>query len=296
MFCQGRVRAAKCSCDVSTRRRGDYGRHSQLAVDHFAPFCLGPRRSTILLRRTISQCFALKWRFSLGLAVGVATFVAYVFTIKFPAFSAVACPGCYGLEQLEPDLLVDREMGKSTRQHLLTEVQISQARIKTFYGQIHETPTLVVCSTDVCSQRLGGRGAYAVTYSSPTGTIVRVAPKGMNRIIITHELSHVELHKRVGSLKVLFGAFPAWFDEGVAAYVSEDGRYLNPGPDADARCQADTPAPLPMSSISWVSATRQGMQVYQYAACRTMKWMDANGGQAGLLAMLDRVGKGQKGP
>lgn len=250
----------------------------------------------MVLHSILRREFSVRERYVGIIVLAAALLVAYTLIFKFPTFAAVACPSCYGLERVQPKLFVDREMGKAARLSLLTELQASRSRLSAIYGAPRTDPVFAVCSTEACNHKLGGRGALAVTYNTPFFAIVRVAPKGMSRIIITHELSHVELHKRIGGLKVFVGAFPAWFDEGVAAYVSDDPRYLNPGPDAAARCRADTTAPLPRSSISWIGATRHSMQIYQHAACKTIKWMDANGGQPGLLAMLDRVGKGQKGP
>jgi hypothetical protein len=50
--------------------------------------------------------------------------------------------------------------------------------------------------------------------------------------ILAHEFSHVDLHTRIGLMRFLAGAIPAWFDESLAVIVSDDARYLKPGTTA----------------------------------------------------------------
>ena len=51
-----------------------------------------------------------------------------------------------------------------------------------------------------------------------------LSPRGLNAVITSHELTHIELHHRIGSFRS-WRTIPAWFDEGLAVLVSEDPRY-----------------------------------------------------------------------
>ena len=53
-------------------------------------------------------------------------------------------------------------------------------------------------------------------------------PRGLNEVIISHELTHIELHSRVGVLRS-WRSIPSWFDEGLAVLVSQDPRYTEEG-------------------------------------------------------------------
>jgi hypothetical protein len=55
--------------------------------------------------------------------------------------------------------------------------------------------------------------------------LVKIAPNGFNPMIITHELFHAELHKRMGLFGMLKPVIPVWFNEGMATLISKDPRY-----------------------------------------------------------------------
>ncbi|MCO4054640.1 MAG: hypothetical protein HEQ16_11440 [Bosea sp.] len=127
----------------------------------------------------------------------------------------------------------------------------------------------------------------------PFVSIIRLAPRGLNLTILTHEFSHVELHRRIGVLKLLRGAIPAWFDEGVAVIVSDDERYLNPGATAHDRCKREVARPLPVSAFVWAPEAGKDPMLYADAACLAVRWMDINGGRDGVLRQIDAIAEGQ---
>ena len=87
---------------------------------------------------------------------------------------------------------------------------------------------------------------------------------------------------------------PAWFDEGVAVIVSDDGRYLKPGMEGAQRCTVQPDGPLPESPFKWEPAAGKIHTLYAQAACAVLQWMDANGGQPGLLAALAKTADGER--
>lgn len=223
------------------------------------------------------------------LIVGAIVTGAYA----YPAIAATICPGCYGMERLAPNLVVESGMPAATRDQLKTDVEAAEARVQLFYGTFARRPVLVACSTEECDRRLGGRGARATTMTMPFVSIIRLAPRGLNLTILTHEFSHVELHRRIGVLKLLRGAIPAWFDEGVAVIVSDDDRYLKPGLTVQDRCKRDVARPLPVSAFVWAPEAGRDPMLYADAACLVLRWMDINGGRDGVLRQIDAIAEGQ---
>ena len=123
--------------------------------------------------------------------------------------------------------------------------------------------------------------------------MLRFSPRGLNATIVVHELTHVEVHERIGFLNHMRGVFPAWFDEGLAVVISEDLTYLKPGGTAVEKCKSTPAGDLPTNPISWDAKIGKSPWIYAKAACRVMHWMEANGGRDGVLAAIADVAAGK---
>jgi hypothetical protein len=134
----------------------------------------------------------------------------------------------------------------------------------------------------------------AFAYDAGGYAVIRFSPRGLSRVIITHELTHVEVHERIGFLNHMRGAFPAWFDEGLAVLLSDDPRYLKPGRTAAERCQPTPDGELPSTPLSWDEMAGKSEWIYAKAACEVMRWMDANGGKEGVLSAIANVAIGRR--
>jgi hypothetical protein len=208
-----------------------------------------------------------------------------------PAVAAYACPSCYRLQRVSGNLFVDPAMSVEDRTKLQEIVVRAAEQVADFYGSFDKPPTLLACATEECDRRLGGKGARADTFGT---TFIRLSPRGLNQTILAHEFSHVELHARIGIFRFLRGAVPAWFDEGLAVIVSDDARYLRSGATSATRCAAEPEGDLPVSYFQWGPAAGKTPGLYAQAACRAMRWMEANGGRAGLLAAISQVADGTR--
>lgn len=227
---------------------------------------------------------------AMALLVVIATASA---AYLYPALAAAACPGCYGLERIAPGLLVESDMPAGVQERLKVDVSNSEAVVRAYFGGFGGHPLIIACASEECDRRLGGRGARAMAYSTPFGTVIRLSPRGLNALIITHEFSHVEVHRRVGVWKIMTSAVPAWFDEGIAVIVSNDDRYLKPNASGPDRCIRDSGLPLPDSAFQWAPLSGKDPLLYADAACRVLHWMDVHGGKTGLIATLDALAAGQ---
>jgi hypothetical protein len=208
-----------------------------------------------------------------------------------PAVAAYVCPNCYGFLRVNDSLFVDPVMSAEDATKLQEVIAPARDRVAAFYGSFDRLPTLIVCSTKECDHRLGGRGAKARAYGT---AFIRVSPEGLNQTILAHEFSHVELHTRIGLVRFLTGAVPAWFDEGLAVIVSDDARYLKPGVTSATRCLAEPEGSLPSSFLQWGPLAGKTPDLYAQAACRVMQWIEGNGGTAGLLTAIAQVADGTR--
>lgn len=226
----------------------------------------------------------------LGLAAVLAAVLAVV--VMTPPLAAAVCPACYGLQRAGPGLIVETDMPAAARARLAGDAAAARDTVRAFYGAFDDAPLLIACATAACEHRLGGRGALALTWSTPFGDVIHLSPEGLNASILTHEFSHVALHRRIGFKAMVEENVPAWFDEGLAVIVSADARYLKPGEAAAARCVAGPEGPLPAGISEWGARAGRDRMIYAAAACRTLLWMEANGGREGVLRALDATAAG----
>lgn len=207
-----------------------------------------------------------------------------------PTLAALVCPRCFGFERLSGDLFVEGTMSPEQRAGLRSAVAEAERRVLGIYGEVHSSPIVLACGTETCWHRLGGRSARGGALGTSG---LRLSPRGLNPVIIAHELSHIELHHRIGLWRFARGAVPAWFDEGFAVIVSDDDRYLLPAAAGD-RCRAEPDTTLPTSQREWPRRAGADHTLYARAACRVSRWMARNGGSEGILTLLDRVRAGDR--
>lgn len=233
-----------------------------------------PKRSRRLWARVIS-----------ALAVLLVAAIAGV-ALAFPSVASTTCPGCYGLTELEDGVYA--EAGLSDAQRSQVKQVVGQARklVADFYGGRMSDPGILVCLTEECYRRIGGKQERGIAVLNRA---VMLSPRGTNAVIAAHEMSHVELHTRLGSTADV----PQWFDEGLAVVVSNDARYLAP-PSAGDRCLVTPAGPLPVTLDEWLAAAGKDVTTYAKSACQVSRWLRANGDGAGLRSLIERLNAGEE--
>ncbi len=217
-----------------------------------------------------------------GAALGAAALMWF-----YPVLAAGICPRCFGLQRLAPDLYVEASMPAADRSTLNALTKSARAQVATFYPDRRAHSLMLACVTSACNRRLGGRGAAAVTYSLGPLAIVRLAPRGLSKTILAHELTHTETHARLGALGQIRGQMPAWFDEGLSVLVSDDPRYLNPGRAGMERCKALPQPDLPASPFKWAPRAGRDNGLYAQAACAVLIWAAHKGGTDAIKLRLE---------
>lgn len=130
-------------------------------------------------------------------------------------------PTWSGFIEIKKDIYVDRQMSMLQRDVLLETLGLANKRVSAFWGPLQSEATLFVCSTEKCFVSSGGGKAKGKALGASK---ILLSPRGQTIVILAHELSHVELHKRMGVFRA-WRLIPSWFDEGLAVLVSQDPRY-----------------------------------------------------------------------
>lgn len=214
----------------------------------------------------------------IALCVIVGAAMTAALAVINPAAAAAGCPACYGFTDLGDGVYVETTMPADRRDAAKTTVEAARSRVRAFYGELQSSPRVLLCETDACYRPLGG-GSRGITLLDRA---LILSPRGTETVIAAHELAHAELHRRIGLTATLTRSVPQWFDEGLAVVVSDDPRYLAPGPD---RCRAEPGGDLPASRTAWIE-TAESAGLYARAACKVSRWLDAHGGAAGLLRLV----------
>ncbi|MEU1387616.1 MULTISPECIES: hypothetical protein [unclassified Nonomuraea] len=225
------------------------------------------------------------WKVVVVALAGLLFAVVGGVALAYPSLAATTCPGCYGLTELSPGVHVEDGLTPAQREHVGEVADQAARRVTTFYGGRLSSPGLLVCLTEACYRRIGGgqeRGVAVLNRS------VMLSPRGLDPVIASHEMSHVELHARLASSADV----PQWFDEGLAVVVSGDPRHLAPESAPD-RCLVAPSGPLPVTLEEWLRTASADPATYARSACQVSRWLGENGGRAGLLGLVTRLNAGE---
>ncbi len=185
-----------------------------------------------------------------------------------------------GMTSIAPNIYVDSEMSAPQRQQFLQTVKQSKSEISHFFGGMKSSPDIYACTTRQCFSKFGGVPAKAKSIDDKK---VLLSSRGLDKTTLTHELAHIELHKRLGSRKV-WNKIPMWFDEGLAVMACKDARYAKPVPM------------MPLSELvsqdQWVSAVRNNKPAYNVAKQAVEAWYNKVGTK-GLQSLVIRMQQGE---
>ena len=227
-------------------------------------------------------------RLKIILPIAAAAIIAGLVVIYFgyPPAAAAVCPACFGLSPAGSNVFVD----DSNQENVAIAVKTignARERVRRFYGTLKSSPRILICTTENCYRRIGGGGSTGMALLDYA---LLLSPRGDKTVIASHEISHIEFHKRLGLTATIQRKVPQWFDEGLAALISDDPRYLKPDGSSD-RCIVDTTQDLPTARSAWLIEARS-QQLYAKAACRVFRWTSVNGGSRAVLMLLSELSNG----
>lgn len=218
-----------------------------------------------------------------SIVAAVVLFTAF----NIPGVGQLVCPWCFGFERLEPGLFIEKGASENVRRAAVASLRNGKLVVGQFFGALQSDPAIFVCITDRCYLRAERRGGNTLGISFLDWVIV-LSPHVRNELAYAHELTHTELHTRLGPR--MFDV-PVWFDEGLAVNVSDDPRYLAPH-GSPTRCLAEPSKPMPLTGSAWVRATKNTNAPYAEAACLVNLWLDRRGGSGAVLQLISDIKAG----
>ena len=230
------------------------------------------------------------WR-GLLLAVPVLLLLAAAWFLRSePHLRAYLCPSCAGFQQVAPRIYADGQATEAQIAAALQAFDAAEALVLDFYPDRASDPVWLLCLSGRCGRRDGPR-PRAIAYLD---LFIFVYPEGATTTILAHELAHTELRQRAGSRRRLVSqAVPAWFDEGLAVYLSQDTRYLDLQDGVVTGCKAgDWPEPPAAQRAFNRQAANQAEALYTASAWRVIDWLEAHGGAEAVLALLEDIRAG----
>lgn len=214
-------------------------------------------------------------------------------------------PETFGLNPITPNIYVESGTDKHTQAILREAFDKAESAIRSAYGDVKAHPVIHACVTEQCLDYFGGKDTLAKVY----GNRILLSPRGLNWHFIAHEWSHAEMWARL-----TFPAWkrmPQWFDEGVAAAISEAPEHSEQHWQFLVTSNIACPTPEELHTLKsldqWLSAVRRysdnkNMErrargeteihsVYAAAGHELRPWLAA-AGVPGLLAFIDKLNDG----
>jgi hypothetical protein len=224
-------------------------------------------------------------RWLLPATVGLLAAAAAVLVLAYPSVAATACPRCFGMSEVAPGIYTDPATTPAQTRTLTEMVGSARWQVSEFYGGQQSAPPVLACFDDACYERIGGGRERGIAVLNRA---VMLSPRGIDVEILAHEMSHVEIHRRLDGAPI-----PQWFDEGLAVAVADDHRYLAPAGSAD-RCLAHPDGPLPVSLDDWLTAASADADEYAKAACAVSRWLaDYGSPREATTTLVDRLRSGE---
>ena len=205
--------------------------------------------------------------------------------VALPGPQQLFCPSCHGLEQIADDIYVDPVIPPAQRKAIVLSIERARRRVAAFFGSLKAAPRIVVCRSQACAGTFGTRGAKGVAYAWHA---ILLTNSRIFTVIAAHELTHIELHWRMGLVGWLRGTVPAWFDEGLATLVSKDPRFRHDSPAEAVREIMTVRSYLGQ----WAQYTgRVGWRTAYGAASTRVRQLRRRIGHAGLKRFVERLAR-----
>lgn len=174
-------------------------------------------------------------------------------------------------------------------------VRRGRERVRTFYGEITSTPTIIITENEKKLKRLGG-GHDIMTFAwGNVYSYVSIDVDLLDVDSVAHELGHAETHKRLYSGKITFGrGVPPWFDEGIALQMDYSSRYSW---DALMECTANMTVLPDFNNLanekSYYECDEETL-LYNYIVSKyeVGRWLLENEDVEGLVELLEKLNHG----
>ena len=166
-----------------------------------------------------------KWLLLLALLLPAGAVIAY--GILFPKLSNCYTIAWSGDFKRTGDLFYPAALPEAELARLQQLLAAAEARNVAFWGAVASKPRIIYCDSDAVFGRYGSEHAPATTWIGPFGSVIVLAPGGLDPDIVSHERCHTEFAARLGWYR-RETKIPTWFDEGLAMQLDYREAYVDP--------------------------------------------------------------------
>jgi hypothetical protein len=209
---------------------------------------------------------------------------------KVKPLAIVVCPMCFGFQKIDSGIYAQKGMPVDTQALTKHTLALSEQRVSEFYGELQSHPSVLICATQDCITRIGGGEAASGSLGS---LVLMLGPKGVHEVEISHELSLIEVARRIGMYRSIMDTIPAWYDEGVAEVVSDAPEFAAMQRDGQYGCLHMQMEDLPTNRTRWIEEADEYPFIYAQAGCRVAIWMTKHGGSHAVRRLLARIANGE---
>ncbi len=201
----------------------------------------------------------------------------------------------FKVERVADNVYVGYEMSYPDRERFLRNYALARQKVASFFGGVSAEPRVVACSTWACYERIGGvrpRGGQVQHGAAYGKKFFQISPASLGSLAtVTHEYAHIEIAARLG-LRGKFDSLPVWFNEGLAALISEDELYSE---EAYEKLKAAGPVVDVRKSKGGVQSLGPGgvRSFYILAAHEVRMFMKRAGGRGAIIELLARLKAGE---
>lgn len=212
--------------------------------------------------------------------------------------------GLSSFKEIEAGVFVSEEIPVENHAFISETLSKARERVAGFWGKKTGDAVIIVCATPgeyekYCHSREGAGCSLGTLYGS---SFIVLNLHGINTDVISHEMSHNELFKRLGWRKTTFGV-PQWFNEGLSMML--DYRFVNAADSVERfrgyirEWQIRTVPPAKRLSLEEISSlngffngdSRHVALAYLTAASEVSYWLMVVGRQ-GLSQWLETMRNG----
>jgi hypothetical protein len=165
----------------------------------------------------------------------VALFILY---FTQPNFYRAFTPQLFGIDQVAPHIFTDQPNRAAEIQRA---VDVADKNAAAFFPNQTATPSYIVCFSTQCAD-VFGRLPLGLTLGYHR---VVISPDGFNQRVFNHERIHVDLHSLTDIKDAIAMRYPAWFNEGLAEYLS------------GSNCRNYQPRPFAIDRVKQAETSRQ---------------------------------------
>ena len=179
-------------------------------------------------------------------------------------------PVFFGMKKINENIYSQIQTTDFEETNLKAVVDSAMDSIKVHFGSLKSKPYIIACSDEACYRRFTGERSRGKTFFD---FWIVLSPRGRNVMILTHELTHSEVHKRIGFYSTFF-EIPTWLDEGYATWLSHDPRCVDSSGILE---QWKTENRNEKLKKIWKSQLKPNGLAYNFACFKFQQWYKTNG-------------------